>query len=74
MLDWSDATCVFANSTCFDDNLMKRLAEKADACPIGTFFITFTRKLPSDNWEVLEHESHPMSWGHATVFIHKKIN
>eukprot|EP00943_MAST-04B_sp_MAST-4B-sp1_P005867 g5867.t1 len=69
VLDWSDATCVFANSTCFDDNLMKRLAEKADACPIGTFFITFTRKLPSDNWEVLEHESHPMSWGHATNVI-----
>ena len=73
LLDWSDATCVFANSTCFDDNLMKKLAENSESCPSGTFFITFTRKLPSENWKVLEHESHPMSWGHATVFIHRKI-
>ena len=72
LMDWSDATCVFANSTCFDDALMKGLAKKADECKVGTFCITFTRKLPSEKWEVLEHESHPMSWGHATVFIHRK--
>ena len=72
LIDWSDATCVFANSTCFDDALMKSLAKKADECKVGTFCITFTRKLPSEKWEVLEHESHPMSWGHATVFIHRK--
>lgn len=72
VLDWSDATCCFANSTCFDDDLMKILALKADALPTGTFFITFTKRLPSEKWEVLEQESHPQSWGPATIYIHQK--
>lgn len=71
-LDWSDATLCFANSTCFDEPLMRVLAEKADAMPPGSFFITFTKSLKSPNWEVLEHESHRMSWGAATVYIHRR--
>jgi SAM-dependent methyltransferase len=73
VMDWSDGTFCFANSTCFDDTLMQRLAEGADNLPTGTFFVTFTKRWPSDKWTVLEHESHPMSWGHATVYIHQKI-
>jgi len=44
--DWSDATVVFANSTCFDDNLMRRLASAATALKKGTIFITLTKRLP----------------------------
>lgn len=71
-MDWCDATCCFANSTCFDEPLMKALAKKAELLKPGTFFITFTKRLPSDAWEVLEHESHKMSWGNATVYIQRK--
>ena len=71
--DWSHATMCFANSTCFDDPLMKRIADKAELMASGTFFITFTKKLPSEMWEVLEHESHRMSWGSATVYIQRKL-
>ena len=71
--DWSDATLCFANSTCFDDTLMRALADKADMMESGTFFITFTKRLPSDAWEVLEYESHQMSWGSATVYIQRKL-
>lgn len=71
--DWSHATMCFANSTCFDDPLMKKLADKAELMASGSFFITFTKKLPSDLWEVLEHESHQMSWGSATVYIQRKL-
>lgn len=44
--DWSDATVVFANSTCFDDALMRRLASAATALKKGTIFITLTKRLP----------------------------
>lgn len=71
--DWSDATLCFANSTCFDDILMRAIADKADLMARGTFFITFTKRLPSDAWEVLEYESHQMSWGSATVYIQRKL-
>ena len=71
--DWSHATMCFANSTCFDDPLMSAIADKAELMQSGTFFITFTKKLPSEMWEVLEHESHQMSWGSATVYIQRKL-
>lgn len=44
--DWSDATVVFANSTCFDDGLMRRMASAATALKKGTIFITLTKRLP----------------------------
>lgn len=44
----------------------------ADKQAVGTFAITFTKRLPSEKWEVLEHEVYTMSWGNATVYIQKK--
>lgn len=35
--DWSDATMWFANSTCFDEALMLKLAVVAGACPRSCF-------------------------------------
>ena len=52
---------------------MSAIADKAELMQSGTFFITFTKKLPSEMWEVLEHESHQMSWGSATVYIQRKL-
>ena len=72
-LDWSGADCLFMNSTCFDEPLMLELAAVADNMKVGSFAITFTKRLPSAKWQVCESEVHVMSWGTATVFIHKKI-
>jgi len=71
--DWSDGDVVFANSTCFDEWLMAKLATTADRMAVGSFFVTFTKRLPSAKWEVLEAVMEQMSWGGATVFIHKKV-
>jgi len=70
--DWSDGDVLFANSTCFDDSLMAKIAEKAGALKRGAIFITLTRRLPSTHFEVLEHEMYQMSWGGATVYIQQK--
>lgn len=72
--DWTtDATVVFANSTCFDDALMAAIADRAHHLPKGAFFVTLTRKLPCSSFEVCESQLHQMSWGGATVFIQHKI-
>lgn len=70
--DWRHADVVFANSTCFDENLMLKIAETAQPMRRGSFFITFTRPLPGEDWTILEHGLHMMSWGTATVYIHQK--
>lgn len=62
----------FANSTCFDKKLMQTLANKAEKMQKNSYFITFTKSLPSDNWTILEKKIYKMSWGNATVFIQRK--
>ena len=52
--DWADGDVVFANSTCFDDDLTKGMN-----CRPRTF-------------ELLERKRYKMSWGPATVFIHRR--
>ena len=71
-LDWSDGDVVFANSTCFDDQLMSAVARCAESMRAGAFFITFTKRLPSDCFDVLESKVYRMSWGAATVFIQQR--
>ena len=70
--DWTNADIVFANSTCYDDDLMKRIAKIAVRMKKGAFFVTLTRKLPVDDFVVLEYDMHRMSWGEATIFIMQK--
>ena len=70
--DASTVTFGFANSTCFDDRLMERVAAVANGMPDGALFVTFTKRLPSIHWEILDKQRMVMSWGDATVFIHRK--
>lgn len=49
---WDDADVWFANSTCFDETLLLKLAVIADRMRVGTHAITFTKRLPSDKWTV----------------------
>ena len=44
--DWAACTVGFANSTCFTEELMQQLAEKAEMMATGSVFVTFTRQLP----------------------------
>jgi hypothetical protein len=54
--EWADGDLIFMNSTCYDMKLMNALAEKAQLCKAGSFLITFTNRLPSPLWEVLEYK------------------
>jgi Histone methylation protein DOT1 len=65
--DWSKSTFVFANSTCFDDRLMRQLSERAENLSSGAQFISLTKKLRSEKFRVISSTQYTMSWGMATV-------
>lgn len=69
--DWSNATCFFANATCFDKDMINYLS----MYPVksGTIGITTTQRLLKSHWRLLETSHKSMTWGKATVFIHQKI-
>lgn len=73
---WDNASVVLANSTCFSAELMSQLSKKAQSdLPAGAILITFTKRLPNlpENWEVKDGFRRLMSWGIATVYIHRKL-
>jgi hypothetical protein len=74
--DWSEASLLLANSTCFSVELMTALSKKAEnELRPGAIFITFTKRLPglSDKWELRDGFRRLMSWGIATIYIHRKL-
>lgn len=49
--------------------------QMAKALKPGAIFVTFTKGLNlSRHFEVLERKRYKMSWGPATVFIHRRLN
>ena len=75
-LDWSGADLVFANSTCFDQSLLSKIAEKCSLLKKGAWMFTLTKKIPtaedfceSPEWECVMSIKREMSWGLATIQI-----
>ncbi len=71
--DWSDSAVAFANSTCFPEDLMMKIAVKSQLMQPGSRFITFTTSLNSPYWRVICKERMHMSWGMATVYVHERL-
>ena len=73
----SDASFIFANSTCFSEDLMKKIAEKVDKeVKLNCIIVTTTRSLKLNNnekWEIQKPFNRMMSWGIASFYIHRKI-
>ena len=44
VVDWSDGDVIFANSTCFDDDLMDKVTRLAEKTRPGTFILTITNR------------------------------
>jgi SAM-dependent methyltransferase len=72
-LDWSHGDFVFANSTCFGKELMGEISVIAEKLKPGSIFVTFTNQLSSDCFELLEKTKYSMSWGPATVYVHRRL-
>jgi hypothetical protein len=50
--DWTEADVLFLNSTCFDEELMRAIAAASADMKVGSFAISFTKRLPSEKWSV----------------------
>eukprot|EP00752_Nemacystus_decipiens_P004121 g3770.t1 len=72
--DWSDADLVFANSTCFAEDTLLAIAERAELLRPGARVVTFTTALKTPWLRVLVKRRYQMSWGPATVFVHQKLS
>jgi SAM-dependent methyltransferase len=71
--DLSDADVVFSHCTCFDEDLMARLATVLGGLRSGAQAVTVTKELPAGSGFTLR-ESVPfrLGWGEATVFFYRK--
>lgn len=72
--DWADADLVFANSTCFPDELIEDIATRCRKLAVKSRVITFTTSLRSEYFKIIFKKRLFMSWGPATVFIHERIS
>jgi len=68
-MDWSDASVVFINGTCFNKEMHETLAMKANSLSLATFVITISFPLASPLFEVVDSGKIPVTWGTATYFI-----
>ena len=74
--DWSDGTFVFTNSVTFSNDIMEGLFDRAQLLQKGSFFINTSSHIPLkyiNKWETFKPFSRLMSWGLASIFIHRKI-
>lgn len=71
-VDWTDASFIFANSTCFDYDLITKISKTP--CRKGTFAMSLTRPLLTAHWQILESVKKHMSWGDATLYIQVKVD
>jgi hypothetical protein len=73
--NWEDTSIIFANSTCFSLGMMQNIASKANKeCKSGTIIITFTKRLTnlSTDWELRDGFRRLMTWGIATIYVHRR--
>lgn len=73
--DLSQASVVFANSTCFSKFVMDEIFIKSMTFQRGTIFIN-SKKMPKkmmENWQLITPFRRLMSWGVGKIFIYRKI-
>lgn len=69
---WSHADVAYACATCFSGSLLEGVSRIAARMRRGAFFITSSALLDPDVWELLDETVAPMSWGPATIHIHRR--
>jgi len=73
--NWSNASMVFTNSTCFDKNVLNEIFHKANDLSKGSIFINTTTMMPKkfkENWHYVTPFNRLMSWGVAKIFIYRR--
>lgn len=72
---WRAADIVFAHCSCFDQDMMRRLAATASRMREGSVVITLSHKLPHDGYfNLVASKSLQVTWGVASAFIYRRNN
>ena len=75
-MDLTEASFIFCNSTCFSSELLLLISKKVNReAQNGCIVITFTKKLPflnNNEWDIKKGFKRLMSWGLATVYVHRR--
>jgi SAM-dependent methyltransferase len=71
-IDFSDADVVFANSTCFSQQMIDKLETSFLSLKKGARIITLTKKLTNKNFYLFDSLIYKQSWGEATVNFYLK--
>ncbi|ETL44339.1 hypothetical protein L914_05360 [Phytophthora nicotianae] len=69
---WEDGDVVFCHGTCFNDQEWTKISLAAEKLKQGAFFISTTHVLRTGLFEVVKSLNFTMSWGTATVYIHRR--
>ncbi len=72
--DCSDGDVFFMHATCFDDDLMARIAKHLVQVKKGTRIITVTKTLDSPGFVLLSTQEYYMGWGKASVNFYMKTS
>ncbi len=73
--NWSNASMVFTNSTCFDKKVLNEIFNKANDLTKGSIFINTTTTMPKkfkENWHHVTPFNRLMSWGIGKIFIYRR--
>jgi hypothetical protein len=70
---WSAADVVFANSTCFDDALMRAIGQRAQRLKQGAYVITLTKPLHSHDFQRVYQGQCQMAWGVSNIYVARKL-
>ncbi|RLN51892.1 hypothetical protein BBJ29_005765 [Phytophthora kernoviae] len=69
---WEGGDVVFCHGTCFNDKEWAEISLAAEKLKQGAFFISTSHVLRTGLFEVVKSLNFAMSWGTATVYIHRR--
>lgn len=72
--DFSMATIVFINATCFSPDLWTKIVNRLLELKINCRVIVTTKEIIHDNFMLVDQRMEAMSWGMSRVSIYKKIH
>ena len=61
------------NSTCFSDELVNSICDRAKAMKKGSWFLAANKHFKSDDWLIVKAVTFPASWGPTMIHIHLKL-
>lgn len=70
--DFTNASMLYVNATCFSDELWTALQEKFDALAPGTILIVVSRELRTTNYQLLHQLTVDMSWGPSQMLLYQR--